>query len=81
MGDKLTKEEKAALVQENQRKYGLSREYLRFLRLPRPSPVQVLSLDDVLNNTRRALTAMEKIEHLITIKATCLRKLEVLESG
>lgn len=51
------------MTAQNNIKYGLSREYIDSINLPKPSTIKVLKVDDILN-ARRAMTTSEKISHL-----------------
>jgi hypothetical protein len=79
-GDKLTPEEKARLLKLNQKKYGLSREYVHYLRLPKSSNIKVYSIDKIIN-ARRKLTTAQKIGHLVDIKVALLKKLAIINSN
>ena len=73
-GDKLTPEEKGKLIRLNQKKYGLSREYVHYLRLPKSSNIKVYSIDKIIN-ARRKLSTAQKIDHLNDIKVALIKKL------
>lgn len=49
-GDKLKPEEKAVLLDINQAKYGLSTEYLKYLKLPRASRVKIYDIEKIVNS-------------------------------
>ena len=66
-GDKLTKEIKMVLLQQNRDKYGLSKEYLEYLKVPKACNVKVYELHKIMN-ARKKLTTAEKIEHMLDIK-------------
>ena len=62
---------------ENQEKYGLSKEYLDYLHLPKACNVKVYSVEKIVN-ARKKLSTGEKIERLIDIKNALIKKLKVL---
>lgn len=66
-GDKLTSEEKARLLEENQEKYGLSQEYIDYLKLPKASNVKVYDIDKIVY-AKKTMSTSEKIGHLEIIK-------------
>ena len=51
----------------NQEKYGLSEEYIKYLKLPLASDIKVYDINKILNS-RKKLSTSEKIEHLLKIK-------------
>lgn len=57
--------------------YGLSQEYVEYLRLPNSTRIKVYDLDKIVNSRMR-MTIAEKITQLIDIKQALERKLEVL---
>ena len=59
-GDKMTKERKQELCVINQEKYGLSPEYIEYLKLPKASTVKVYDVHKILN-ARRKLSTSEQI--------------------
>ena len=66
-GDKMTKERKQELKCINQEKFGLSKEYIAYLKLPKSCNVKVYDIAKILN-ARRKLSTSEKIQHLLDIK-------------
>lgn len=60
--------------------YGLDKEYVDFLTLPKPSKVKIYDIDKIVNS-RKKLSTGEKIDHLLDLKATLLKRLEILKSG
>jgi hypothetical protein len=65
---------------ENQKKYGLTKEYIDYLKLPHKSNVKVYSVEKLMN-ARKKLTTVEKIDHLLEIKEALEKKLSVITSG
>ena len=49
-GDKLTKEQKETMKEENRIKYGLSAAYLNYLKIPKACNVKVYELDKIMNS-------------------------------
>ena len=76
----MTKERKEQLKEINQKKFGLSKEYIQYLKLPKSSNVKVYDIGKILN-ARRKLSSAEKIQHLQDIKNALEKKLKVLKSG
>ena len=56
----MTKARKDELKQINQEKYGLSKEYIKSLKLPKSCNVKVYDIGKILN-ARRKLSSAEKI--------------------
>ena len=56
----MTKERKQELCVINQEKYGLSPEYIEYLKLPKASTVKVYDVHKILN-ARRKLSTSEQI--------------------
>ena len=79
-GDKITKARKAELLKINQEKYGLTQEYIDYLKLPDASNVKVYNIDKILNS-RRKLSTSEKIQHLEDLRNALVKKLNILNSG
>jgi plasmid maintenance system antidote protein VapI len=76
----MTPEEKVKLKAENKEKYGLTPEYIDYLQLPKACNVKVYQIDKIINGKKK-LTTAEKIEHLIDIKQSLHKKLEVIRNG
>lgn len=76
----MTKERKIELVKENQEKYGLSQEYIDYLKLPKSANVKVYEIAKIINS-RRKLSTSEKIQYLQEIKEALLKKKEILSQG
>ena len=79
-GDKLTKEERERMKEENRKKYGLSDAYINYLKLPKACNVKVYELDKLMNSQSK-LTTSEKIEHLLDIKDALVKRLKIIKSG
>ena len=79
-GDKLTKELKEKLIEENREKYGLSKEYIKYLKLPKACNVKVYELHKIMD-ARKKLTTGEQIDHLLDIKKALEKRLSILKSG
>ena len=60
-GDKMTPERRAQLKLDNEEKYGLTREYIDYLQLPKKSKIKVYEVRKILDSRKRLSTA-EKIE-------------------
>jgi hypothetical protein len=67
------------LQKENEKKYGLTKEYLAYLKrkLPKESDIKVYDINKILNS-RKKLSTSEKIEHLVQIKNNLEEKLELI---
>lgn len=76
----MTKDEKDKLKEKNNKKYGLSKEYIKYLKIPNACDVKVFEIAKIMNS-RKKLTTSEKIEHLLDIKKALQVKLKVLDSG
>ena len=80
-GDKLTPEQKLALKAFNQEKYGLDQEYIdNVLKLPPKGKCKVYETDKIVNSRKRMPTT-EKIEHLLTLKETLEKRLQIIQRG
>jgi len=64
----------------NTEKYGLSKEYIEYLQLPKATAVKVYDIKKILN-ARKKLTNVEKINHLLEIKKALELKLEMIAKG
>jgi hypothetical protein len=69
MGDKLTKEQKLQLQKENQKKYGLSKDYLEALKLPKPTNIKIYDVEKIIHG-RKKFTISEKLDHLFELQKT-----------
>ena len=76
----MTPEDKIRLKEENRLKYGLTREYIDYLKLPKACNVKVYQIDKIINGKKK-LTTAEKIEHLIDIKKALHKKLDIIKNG
>lgn len=76
----MTPEDKVKLKAENKEKYGLTPQYIDYLQLPKACNVKVYQIDKIINGKKK-LTTAEKIEHLIDIKQSLHKKLEVIRNG
>lgn len=64
-----------------QEKYGLEQDYVdHVLKLPPSSKVKIYDIDKIMNSRKKLGTA-EKIDHLLDLKATLLKRIAILESG
>ena len=79
-GDKLTKEEKEDLKLKNAAKYGLSQEYINYLKIPEACNVKVYQTHKILH-ARKKLTTCEKIEHMLDIQEALTKKLNCIQKG
>ena len=52
---------------ENQIKYGLSQEYINYLKLPKACNVKVYSVDKIVY-AKKKLSTLEKINHLYRVR-------------
>ena len=77
-GDKITKDEKAALIAKNSKKYSLPEDYIKKIKLP--SEVRIYKLRQVMQ-ARAVLSTGEKLHHLHAIKRRLERKLKVMNKG
>jgi len=68
------------LLEFNQKKYGLSKEYIEYLQLPKASDVKIYDIKKIMN-ARKKLTNVEKINHLLAIKKALEIKLEMILNG
>jgi arsenate reductase-like glutaredoxin family protein len=80
-GDKLTKEQKIELKEKMKEKYGLHQKYVQeVLKLPPKSKVKIYDIDKIVNSRIKMSTA-EKIEHLMDLKDTLIKRLDIIKSG
>jgi hypothetical protein len=62
-------------------KYGLDPFYVEHvLKLPPSSKVKIYDIDKIVNS-RKKLSTSEKIEHLLDLKATLIKRLGILDKG
>lgn len=61
-------------------KYGLSEEYVDYLKIPDACNVKVYEIHKILN-ARKKLTTCEKIEHMLNVKEALIKKLDVIKTG
>ena len=64
-----------------QEKYGLDDYYVKHvLKLPPSSKVKIYDIDKIMNS-RKKLGTSEKIDHLLDLKATLQKRLELIGQG
>ena len=68
IGDKLTKEDKERLKEVNKEKYGLSDEFVKNLKMPPRTDVQIYDVQKIIAPKSR-LSTVEKINHLIDLRS------------
>ena len=80
MGDKMTPEEREVKKKRNQEEYGLTQEYIDFLKLPKKSDIKVYEIRKIMDSRKR-LSVVEQIELVENINVALLKKLKIVESG
>ena len=79
-GDKLTKKQKAVLIEKNSKLHSLPEAYVNRIKLPDKSAVRIYKLRQVMQ-ARTVLSTTEKLDHLHAIKRRLERKLKVMQKG
>ena len=79
-GDKMTPEEREEKKKRNQEEYGLTQEYIDFLKLPKSSDVKVYDIRKVMESRKR-MSVVEQIELIENINQALLKKLKIIERG
>ena len=79
-GAVLTKDEKLQMQKENIQKYGLCREYVKMIKLPSPSNIQIYDMENIVNG-RKKFTIPEKIEHILALKESLTDRLGKVREG
>lgn len=76
-GDKVTPAEKLERIEENRRMYGLSQEYIDYIKLPKAHNVKIYDIDKIIYSKKK-LSALEKIDHLQDMKEALMDKMKTL---
>ena len=79
-GDKLTKTQKAVLIEQNSKLHSLPEDYVNRLKLPDKSDVRIYKLRQVMQS-RTVLSTTEKLDHLHAIRRRLEKKLKVMQKG
>ena len=80
-GDNLTLESKKLRIESNKKKYGLSKEYVKSLRIPKLLSMKIdqhLTIKQILDE-KNNFSISEKIEHLENLVVCMRKKLELIE--
>jgi len=65
----------------NQKQYGLEPHYYKcVLRLPKATQVKIYEPDKILNS-RRKMSTVQKINHLMDLRKALERRIRILEAG
>ncbi len=80
-GDNLTMESKKLRIESNKEKYGLSKEYVNSLKIPKLLSIKIdhhLTIKQILDE-KNNFSICEKIEHLEELVVCMRKKLELIE--
>ena len=65
---------------ENKEKYGLSPEYLKQLKLPKASNIEIYDIGNIVKGKKK-FTVPEKLEHIEHLKNTLIERLNFVRGG